>query len=435
MSKLKKALILVLTVILVFAITGCGEEGSQDVTKKTKLKIWIQSVNQPQYFMGWFEKAFENKYPDIDLDFQIGSQLDYTLDVSLVGANAPDMTATWGGLVLPMLARGGRVMDISEVMAEFEDDMINMSLLNKVDGKHYGAPIFGFASPVIYYNKTVFDSLGLEAPETYEEFVALCNSIRTVKNTNGKQKYQTLVTGYSYHFMTAIHGKTMSVDEINAIIQDYDPQATNPFSVDGFRKGFEWLDQMNKEGVFATNITGYTTSNAESEFALQNALMIGTPSLDLFALSNTCTFEIGAFTLPDAPSQYAPQNPSEAEFSGVYTDVMCINSKTKYPEECKKVLEFLYTTEAQEQLFNYYLFPVIKNVSYENISADIKTVFDNSFKKLYDSACQHGMNLYYMSYFYKTGLDSQLESAFKSVVNGAKTPQVVTDEICTIWRS
>ena len=396
--------------------------------------MWIQAVNQPQYFLGWFKGAFEASHPGVKLDIQIGSNLGTGLDVALNGRDAPDLVSTWGGLIVPTLVAGNRILDLSDILDPLEENMINMALLNKVGGKHYSAPIFGFASPVIYYNKTVFDSLGLSAPTTYDELVQLCKDIRAVKKGDGSQKYKTLVTGYSYHLMQALHARTMSQEELYAIIGEHTEGVANPFQNDGYLQGWKFLEQMRDDNIFATNIGGYTTSTSESEFVNQSALMIACPSLDLLNLSDTAPIQIGSFILPDAPTGYAAtsgtKNPS---VSGIYTDVLCVNAKTQHAEACREVIRFLYTQAAQEKLFDNFLFPVLKDISYANVSANVKDVFDTAFKPIYDQANREGMSLFYMSYFYKTGLDSNLETNFKNIMSKTKTAAQARDEIATSW--
>ena len=418
----RKWIALLFAGISCLSLAACGEggrnSGSGGKTGATQINIWIQSVNQPDYFMGWFEKEFETENPDIDLNFipQASSVLSTSLDVSLAGNNAPDMAVTWGGTILPTLAAGNRVTDISDIMADKEDDMINLALLNKVDGKHYGAPIFGFAN-VIYYNKTVFDSLGIEPPENYNEWKEISATIRAEKDNRGRSVYQPLTTAYAYHLMQSIHGRTMTEAQLNALIQPYSADVPNPFDNDGFRNGFSWVAQMAGDGIFADGITGMDISGAQDNFVQQKSLMISGPSIDLLALSANCQFEIGTFLMPDPPAQYAAAETPTSKVAGIYTDVLCINAKSEHQDECKKVIEYLYTEKAQEKLLDFFMMPVLKNVGTDNVSSTVRQTFDTAFKPFYDEVNQHGMTVYYMNYFPKAGIDSLLNDAFKGIVN------------------
>lgn len=424
-----------------FAV-GCGNTPGTGGGRgdRTQVRIWIQSTNQPDYFMGWFENAFETENPEIDLKFepQATSTLQTNLDVSLPSDPSIDMVATWGGTVLPMLVTGNRVMDLSEVLDPLEENMEEKALLNKVGGKHYGAPIYGFTN-VIYYNKTVFDQNGWQAPTTYEQFKELCSDIVALRDGSGSQRFQTTVTGYSYHVMQSLHGLTMTEEELNAILEPYSAEAPNPFASDSFINGFEWLAEMVEDNIFAQNISGYTAQTAASDFTTQKALMISCPSSDLMELSLTCQFEIGAFAWPSAPVGYAPGGVPVNTVAGVYTDVLCVNALTQHYDECKKVLQFLYSDQAQQQLLNTYQYPVIKNTSAENVDAGVLAVFDTAFKPIYDVISQNGMSLYYMVYYRDSGISANLEQGFKAIANASaadRQNQVnrVTGEIQLLWK-
>lgn len=431
---MRKGLLRIVSVILaLFAAmfaASCNNGDSADTgfTKgdKTKLTIWITAKNQPQYFQGYFKKAFEAKNSDIELQFvaQTNDKLSAGLDAAFSGRNAPDMASTWAGPVLSVLARTNCIVNLDDIMTPQEDNMVESALLNKVDGHHYCAPIFGFTSPTIFYNKTVFDQNGLTVPETYEELVALSQKIRGIKTSGGSQKYETMVTGYSYHFLMGLHARTCTEEELKVVANSQSGDK-GVFDAEGFKNGFLWLEDMVKDGVFAQNVSGYNETQATAAFTLQKSLMIATTSLDLLELNNNAQFEIGAFLLPDAPAKYKPTygegKTENGEVTGVYTDSFVINNSTTDEKKaaCKKVIEFFYSKEAQAELFNYFLFPARNDIGYEAVNAKIKGVFDGTLKGIYEKAKVDGMGVFYMTYAQKSGVMGNLESGAKSIMNGA----------------
>ena len=436
MKTFRHILAFMLTLMLLTAV-GCGKgntgtgNGGNGKTDDVELEIWISTVNQPNYFIGWFEKAFEQANEGIDLKFIPSTNLGTGLDVLLDGKGAPDMAATSGGLVVPILKEGGRIVNLESILGPKENTFHDVALLNQINGEFWCAPIFGFASPVIYYNKTVFEANGLSVPSSYADLVNLCNSIKNVKE-EGKQKYQTIVTGYTYHVLQAMSGKTMTKDQLNAIIQPKSASAENPFDNDAMLNTYKWVEQMRNDGIFAQNLTGYTSDSAANNFATQKALMVMCPGLDLLEFSKSCTFEIGAFTLPDAPAAYATEG-AQGGISGIYNDCFVVNSKSEHIEECKKVVEFMYTEAAQKALFNSFLYPVVKDTSYEDVDASKKALFDAAFKPIYDEARDNGMSIFWMNYFYKSGLDSACESSFNAVINNNESVELAWNRLKNAW--
>ena len=190
MKKIKLIALLMAFMLCTFA--GCGSNTDNTSgggkTEDKEITIWITTVNQPDYFMGYFKQAFEAKNEGITLNFVPSTNLGSGLDVLLASKGAPDMVATSGGLVVPILKEGGRIENLDSIMSPIEDTFHDVALLNQIDGEFWCAPIFGFASPVIYYNKTVFEQNGWTAPTSYAELVTLCDNVKTVKDSNNKQK-------------------------------------------------------------------------------------------------------------------------------------------------------------------------------------------------------------------------------------------------------
>lgn len=423
------AMFMALTVVV-----GCGRSGDPGGKTGAKtLEIWITHVNQPKYFMGWFERAFEAANSDIDLKFEVSTKLDSGLDVTLAGKNPPDIVSTSGGLVVPILQAGQRVLDLSTTLSKFDANFQSTANLNKIDGKWWCAPIFGFASPVIYYNKTVFTANNLQEPSTYDELVQLCNDIRDIKDSNDNTKYQTITTGYLYHLFQGINGKTMTEEQLANIVVDKTSEAKNPLDNSGMENAVKWVKKMTDDNIFAVNVTGTNPEQATSDFTTQKTLMIIAPGLDLLNLSNSSSFDIGAFTLPDAPSDFAQDGVVSGSVAGIYNDCFVVNSKTKYPEECKKVIEFMYSEEAQKQLLNCFMYPVVKTTAYDTVDPSVQNLYDSAFKPIYKKAVDNGMTTFWMNYFYKTGMDSNTEQAVKNIINGNWGVSQGFDYIKSAW--
>lgn len=124
-----------------------------------------------------FEKAVEEKFPDIDL-VQVGNYAnslgieEYT--ARLEHDDLTDIVMTWP------LETGeeffeDRLLNLSGM--EFSS-RYNLSMLNTIahDGKLYYLPGPAQVRGIVY-NKTLFKEKGWNIPENFEEFLALCNTI------------------------------------------------------------------------------------------------------------------------------------------------------------------------------------------------------------------------------------------------------------------
>lgn len=98
---------------------------------------------------------------------------------SLTSASTPDLLKWWNGYRLQELARSDGLLDLT---AQWDEAVANGWLDDSTrdafsyDGTVYAMP-FDANYWVVYYNKTIYDDLGLEVPTTWEQFTANAEAI------------------------------------------------------------------------------------------------------------------------------------------------------------------------------------------------------------------------------------------------------------------
>lgn len=424
---MKKMAAIILSLIMgasVFAFSGCNsnkDDGS--------LVVWIQSVNQPEFF-AWAKTQFESENPGakIRVSAKLQGALGDSLDVTLGDKNAPDMAATWGGLVVNKLVKGNKVENVDNLIKTAVGDNLNEAAdLNKQDGngQHYSIPLHGFLSPVIYYNKTFFTQKGLKPPTTYEEMVALSATI----TANSKLP---LVAGFSTwhlpHFMQAIHSRTMTPENYAKLLSQ--DKTANPFTLPGYKEGWDLFKLMQTDKIFANNITGYDANTASAEFISQKAVMFTAPSLDLYSLNDATTFDMGTFLLPPAPASVLPSGLTQEQMkdaplaSGLYSDVFIINANSKKKDLAFKFSTFLLSQKAQSKLLEFDLLPVRTDVSLDGANEILKPVV---------AEMANGVSGFYQN-FAAPAIDLKLLDAGQRVLGGQMTTQAAADFIAKFYK-
>ena len=99
---------------------------------------------------------------------------------SLQTDSTTDIVKWWSGYRLQDLARGGGLADLTDVWDEaVEQGWVNPDTAPSFsyDGTVYGLPMYK-SYWVIYYNKQVFEDLGLSVPTTWDEFISNNEAIR-----------------------------------------------------------------------------------------------------------------------------------------------------------------------------------------------------------------------------------------------------------------
>lgn len=165
------------TTLIVLSFAGCSKkESSSEVSNGTPETI---------SFMCWYDEddmknilqvlndELDGKY-NVEYTYVALSDYNNVLSTQLSAGEGPDIVAD--GTNFPARIKAGNVAEITGSAYLSELNPAGFSLCS--DGsKIYGIPSYGWFSG-IWYNQDIFDEIGLkELPNTFDEFVATCDTI------------------------------------------------------------------------------------------------------------------------------------------------------------------------------------------------------------------------------------------------------------------
>jgi multiple sugar transport system substrate-binding protein len=103
-----------------------------------------------------------------------------TVRVGLSTKDAADIFKWWNGFRMKELADAGHLADMTKEWEAMVADGVDPGMAAPLtfDGKTYGIP-GGVHYWVVYYNKKIFDEHQLKEPTTWEEFIALCDTLKS----------------------------------------------------------------------------------------------------------------------------------------------------------------------------------------------------------------------------------------------------------------
>ena len=136
---------------------------------------------------------------------------------------------------------------------------------SEVDGKVYGMP-FNKSTEVIWYNKTLFDELGLEAPTTFEEFAQVSKTITEKKGIVGAG-FDALHNFYTIY----LRNKGVEFNSETDVTSAESVEAAK-YYLDGIKDGYFRIAGTDNylSGPFAAEQLGmYVGSNAGESFVKQ----------------------------------------------------------------------------------------------------------------------------------------------------------------------
>ena len=102
------------------------------------------------------------------------------INSSLQSGDAPDLATWWSGYRLENLYESGALLDVTDVWeTAVADGDVPQTLAAgfTFDDRQYGIPQ-NSAYWVMFYNTRVFDANGISVPETWEEFLAACETLK-----------------------------------------------------------------------------------------------------------------------------------------------------------------------------------------------------------------------------------------------------------------
>ena len=122
-------------------------------------------------------ERFQEKYPQVEIKRQSYNTAPPNY---LTNSPPPDVMAESYIYFLQQAIIQGQLADLSDIWTQnklSEAYPAAFQTATQMNGKHYFIPI-GYSWAGIYYNRAVFEQLGLEPPETWTEFILVCDILR-----------------------------------------------------------------------------------------------------------------------------------------------------------------------------------------------------------------------------------------------------------------
>lgn len=141
--------------------TAEATEGSKEISGN--LLVWLPYENHAQALI----KAFNEKYPNVTVEYEIIGTLETAEKLSLDGPAGVGADVIWTGADRFNIDDGYIEPFPADVQSRIEDVLLDAAVSAKMkDGKMYGLPI-SLQTVALYYNKDLVET----PPETFEEIL------------------------------------------------------------------------------------------------------------------------------------------------------------------------------------------------------------------------------------------------------------------------
>lgn len=308
------------------ALMASGALG-QDVT----LRVWDTFADQTAG-MEAFIAAFEESHPNIKIarDVQSADNMRAVIQTALNSGTGPDVLyydtgPGYGGV----LARSGLLLPL--------DDFYDSGALATVypwtrDRVTFDGVTYGIGNEVefvgVYYNRGLFEKLGLKEPETYKDYLDVVEALKAdgvipvaFGDSQGWPAFHT--------FSAYVNARVPQQDLLDMIAGKAswdDPRVTASIQA-------AFID-MNEAGAYPPSINAISYDDANALFSTEMAGMDLTGSWMIATFKNN-PFDTGFFFLPseDGTNPLPPAGLGSGYF---------ISKNTEHPEEAKEFLKFLF---------------------------------------------------------------------------------------------
>ncbi|NLJ10822.1 MAG: extracellular solute-binding protein [Treponema sp.] len=320
------ALALLSNSVLVFA--GGGTESAAGGAKEpVKLVMGSWRADDVEQMKGLLAE-YSKTHPNVIIEFKPTNPPDYnaTLRLQLTSGTGPDLMYARSYATGLQLFNDGFFADVSSIPGLKENFTEGArSPWMTADGKSFAVP-FVAVSHGVYYNKDIFKKLGLSIPETWEDFLKVCDKIKAagitpVANSLGDEWdiAEVVFMSIAPNFIGGREGR-LAYESGKRPWNDANMVATFQAMKDlvpYLPAGFEALTYNDSNALFATG---------KAAMYFDGSWTLGT--------FKDVPFQWGVFA-PPPPKGKAPQICFHAD-AGI-----AMNTKTKYPKEASEFLAWI----------------------------------------------------------------------------------------------
>jgi multiple sugar transport system substrate-binding protein len=359
---MKRFMIILLAILIAFLIVSCDNSGKENNTTNTTDKTDTnkttedgkntteikqekeliinsnQSDQEPKRVFDALVEMFKKQNPDIKVTVNSFAHEEYKtlLRTWLPSKSAPDVITWFAGERMRAFVSEGFFDPIDDIFGNEGFDSYfppAFRSASSYEGKIYFVPQSWYWWAV-YYRKSVFEQFGITPPTTWEEFLAVCETLKT----NGVTPIaigtrMTWTSGGWFDYLNL---------RVNGIDFHTDVTAGKvPYTDERIKKALSYLGELSDNGYFLENHSSYAWQEAAS------FLYSGTAGMYLmgqFIKDSTDDQEVkddlDFFRFPII-------DPSIGLYEDTPLDGFMMPNNAKNKENAKKFLKFIASDEAQ----------------------------------------------------------------------------------------
>ena len=387
------------------------EQNSQNSgEEKVELTLWHHMAGDDLKSRSIREliEKFQQENPDIELDVQAIPSDGYRPRLKTVAAanEMPDVFIMWPNAMTQEFESGGLIEPINELI-EANPEWANNFLPGSfdgftVDGNIYSVPTGLSPTGLLYYNREIFDNLGIEVPQTWDQ---LLTAIETLQENN----IIPIALGNKAGWPAQSSILSALADRVTGsewFLEAASLEGEAKFTDDVFIEALTLLQDLAEMGAFQDGFNSIDHTQAEHLLAREEAAMTIDGGWALPELANTATPEVLEKLEVTVLPMIEGGNGKPNTTSGVVGTGFALSSKVdeRQKEAAFRLIYALSGPEAQEiivnssQLVSYKVDPDPEKVDSLFIKAnnllagiEMTPVYDNTLTSAASTAINNGI--------------------------------------------
>lgn len=327
----RKAVLLLLPVLLMMVLSACGKEIQQPKPEKTTLELWYYwDISDTRQCLLQQVNVFNAFHDDIQVEAKYVPDEDFKkkLALAIADGKAPDMAIVdssdvqYYNYMKPL-------MDVSDYIDE--DEYLDEALAScrGDNGELLGLPI-GINCLAFYYNKDILQQKNIEVPGNLEEFVNA--AVRVTGDDVYGCAFPSLQSEESlFCFLPVLWSSGGSVSNINS---------------EAGKRAFDVLRQLARERGMSHRTVNMTLNDISKEFTKGNiAMMFSTSSREGQIAKENPELNFGVAPLPTGSGNVTV-------IGGEVLTVLCGEHK----EQSVRFVEFLAEPERMKNYLSEFMY-------------------------------------------------------------------------------
>jgi ABC-type glycerol-3-phosphate transport system substrate-binding protein len=418
MNKIRILLIPLVALILM----AVGSVTAQDQVQLVYWSMWNEPEGQAVAIQGWID-AFQAEHPNISISAVWNGRQNQTLvRTALAGGTVIDFMDQDADQVAGGLMREGlgvALDDYLEQTALDEDVPLREVFLPgtlelfELDGSVYLLPYI-YNTFQFFYDKRVFEEVGVTVPTTWDEFLAVNDALRGA----GYVPLAMENDGYIDQWLTYVVSRLKGPGFLLAAIEDPTGEAWRD---PAFLQAAQMERSLWERGDFPEEALGYIWPQGQQTLAFGESAMelVGSWLPIELASATDPEFNWGAYNFPEIEGGVGSVNDLHAALLS-----FMILKDSQHPDEVFEFLKFIMTKENQQRMADDSLIGVTRiGVPWPSVLADAATSAANAETLFGDIDGAQALHAEYVTVV--------LHPLHRSMFLGEMTPEAWIEEMVT----